>query len=769
MARKLIVEVVGDTSNLERSFRRGSKAAAGFNKEMTNVGRTTRGAVAGLGGVGGLLARASAGFLGFYAAGKGLRAAFAELSEQVKVQAQTEAALKSTGAAAGVSAEQIDELSTSLMNLTGIDDEVIKQGQNVLLTFTRIRNEVGDGNDIFRQATEAALDLATRFGGDARKAFVQVGKALNDPVRGVTALRRVGISFTKQQQVQIKTLVESGRVLEAQKLILRELQIEVGGTAAAVGATLPGKLAILEQNVLNLAAAIAELLTPSLTAAADAALQWIQRSENQAQVMSDARAVVGGLRDVFVALRGVLRELNDVTGSTRNTVKLLLGVFIAFKTAKLISSFANIATSVGLVGGSAETATAQVVALRRVLTLLVRGSPYIATALIAYETYKNPRSIIDRARFIRDAITGPLNDALGGVPTVGFIEYAAPLIKALEKTGKKTGQAFGKGLTEGMNEGISQAIADSPRLEAAVARSQQPLAVTTPPPEVARFSTMTPWLDYLKAVAESTKSMLDDLRVVRQVIAVLSARLKLAKNLKDITALQEAVNKYRDEERAILKGISDARKEAAAARREAAIARREAAARQAARQRARDQARQFRALGLGPTGGELVPNVESLKKTANRIGGAIKGTLLDTKKNRSLLRTIGRILRGELGRVTNDVRAWIDDFFDTVNDGLKEQGAKTALRFRKVSTDSFVSSLGLGLSGEQKRKLAFALAGLGPNLTAQPRSTPAYAGAAGVTVNGDVHIHGVANWRQMEEQARKRAKSRPQVRRGARG
>ena len=48
-----------------------------------------------------------------------------------------------------------------------------------------------------------------------------VGKALNDPLKGLTALSRIGVQFTAQQQEQIKAMVEVGDVAGAQKIILR--------------------------------------------------------------------------------------------------------------------------------------------------------------------------------------------------------------------------------------------------------------------------------------------------------------------------------------------------------------------------------------------------------------------------------------------------------------------------------------------------------------------------------------------------------------------
>ena len=163
----------------------------------------------------------------------------AEARESQRVGALTEQVIKSTGGAAKVTATQVGDLSTALSLKTGIDDEVIQRGANMLLTFKDIRDEVGKNNDIFDQATAVTTDMAAAMSGgkggeiDLKSSSILVGKALNDPIKGLTALSRVGVSFTEQQKKQIGVLVDQGDKMAAQKIILHELTSEFGGAAAA--------------------------------------------------------------------------------------------------------------------------------------------------------------------------------------------------------------------------------------------------------------------------------------------------------------------------------------------------------------------------------------------------------------------------------------------------------------------------------------------------------------------------------------------------------
>jgi len=178
----------------------------------------------------------------------------AEGREAQKVGALTAAVLKSTGGAAKISAKGVGDLATAISNKVGVDDEAVQSGQNLLLTFTGIRDEAGRGNKIFSRASQAIVDMTAAMNKGVvsseglKASSIQVGKALNDPVRGMTALRKVGVAFTEQQEKQIKTMVASGDRLGAQKVILAELNREFGGAAAA-STTAGQKLGVVFGNI----------------------------------------------------------------------------------------------------------------------------------------------------------------------------------------------------------------------------------------------------------------------------------------------------------------------------------------------------------------------------------------------------------------------------------------------------------------------------------------------------------------------------------------
>jgi hypothetical protein len=231
-------------------------------------------------------------------------ASIGEARESQKVSALTAQVIKTTGGAAHISAGQVGELATAISNKTGIDDEAIQSASNLLLTFKNLRNEVGKGNDIFNQATQIATDMGAALGKDPKAAAIQLGKALNDPVKGMKALTRVGVSFTDQQSKQVQAMVKSGNTLGAQKIILGELRSEFGGAAAA-SATAGEKFSTSFKNFEEaLGTAVLPLLDTVL-----------------GRLSTFAQLLTGKLPGAVSKVGTVLKPLTD-------TVKLFIGTII---------------------------------------------------------------------------------------------------------------------------------------------------------------------------------------------------------------------------------------------------------------------------------------------------------------------------------------------------------------------------------------------------------------------------------------------------------
>lgn len=98
------------------------------------------------------------------------------------------------------------------------DEEILQKVTNNLLTFWSI------GEDVFFRAQKTALDLSTTLQSDLQSSTIMLGKALENPAEWLSALTRVWIKFTEEQENMINALVKSWDLLWAQDAILSSIE-----------------------------------------------------------------------------------------------------------------------------------------------------------------------------------------------------------------------------------------------------------------------------------------------------------------------------------------------------------------------------------------------------------------------------------------------------------------------------------------------------------------------------------------------------------------
>lgn len=292
--RELQVVIKGDASDFKKAMGDVEQKSGGLKNALDNA---TTGSVALLGGL--------------VAVGVGLAATVHSFSESENVAAQLDAVLRSTGGAAGVTRDSAIELSKALQKQTTYSDEAVLSAENLLLTFTAI------GKDIMPQATETVLDMSTALGQDTKASAVQLGKALQDPILGITALRRVGVNFSEDQKTVIENLVKTGNKAEAQRLILKELNTEFGGSARNAAQTFAGSMAQLGNVLDDVMEVIGSVVVDALNPLIGAIQTWIYEAGGAEAIGQKlvagfealkpyfpliAGAIIGGLIPAFVAL-----------------------------------------------------------------------------------------------------------------------------------------------------------------------------------------------------------------------------------------------------------------------------------------------------------------------------------------------------------------------------------------------------------------------------------------------------------------------------------
>ena len=256
------------------------------------------------------------------------------------IQTQTNAVLKSTKGVSGETASAIGNLAESFSRLTMFSRDTVQEVENILLTFPSI------GKKVFPETTQAVLNLSQAMHQNWKQSAIEVGKALDDPIRGLTNLRRIGVQFTDDQVKVIKSLWETGHTAEAQKLILQELNKEFGNSAKAAGQTFGGQLAILGHHLQDTGEKIGMMLMPWLKSIVDAVtpiinsfLDWMGTSGNLSGVLAtlgDIMApLVQAIQDTYTYLQPLIAQViawaikNDVAGKTLAVVKDMVIVFAA--------------------------------------------------------------------------------------------------------------------------------------------------------------------------------------------------------------------------------------------------------------------------------------------------------------------------------------------------------------------------------------------------------------------------------------------------------
>ena len=305
-----MAEQVGD------AFVRLSVRDDNFNKGLS-------GAQKKVGKLGGLLSGLGGKIAVAFGGAALARGAFSAFAEQEKAVAKLGAVIKATGGAAGFTSKEMQEMASELQQVTTFGDESVISMQTVLATFKNVKG------DEFKRASAAILDMSSVLDQDAKQGAIQLGKALNDPIKGVAALNRVGVQFTESQKKQIKTLQESGDIMGAQGVILKELEGQFGGAAEAAANTVPGALTQMGNAFGDLGENIVGALTGgNFIDAIKAVTNGIVKIGEGVKFLGTViTPVADALRDSFgAALSNVFDLMGSGAGAVGDLAKLIVGV-----------------------------------------------------------------------------------------------------------------------------------------------------------------------------------------------------------------------------------------------------------------------------------------------------------------------------------------------------------------------------------------------------------------------------------------------------------
>ena len=231
----LIAKIGGFTGPMDQAGRSAKKTS----KEMTDAAREASLAWNALAG-------AAAGVVGAFSVASIFGRFVTETKNAEREQAQLSAVLRSTGESAGFNRDQLNSMADALEKATTFSGGDINQAQTTLLAFTGIV-----GNQ-FNRALQSAADMAARTGTTVKDAAETIGRALDVPSQGLTALSKQGFRFTDEQKKLAAALESTGDVAGAQQIILSSLEESYGGAAAAARDTFGGSLDALQNTISGL-------------------------------------------------------------------------------------------------------------------------------------------------------------------------------------------------------------------------------------------------------------------------------------------------------------------------------------------------------------------------------------------------------------------------------------------------------------------------------------------------------------------------------------
>lgn len=380
------VPVTGNTAPLRKSLTRAEKQLQQFSanarREMTSAARSfavTGGAVAAMG------------------------VAVTMNAEQARIANRRLAQLAATsglfGNESGKVTQRLSAYAGELERTTAVEAEAIKEAQGILLTFKKIAVTATVAGSAFDRATQAALDMAGAGFGTAQTNAVQLGKALEDPIKGINALARSGITFTEQEKAKIKALVESNKMLEAQGIILDAIEGQVLGAAAATASS----TAKMRVSLGQVGDVIGGVLLPAFDFLSVKAQAFGQYAEQN-------RALVAGLTTAlltsvvaFKAVRVAVTTTTVVMTALPAISAAVVAAYTAIKVAAGLAAVGNFSLAASALAVQASTvvgiatATAAAIAIG-VLTAKVMGNANAMDNLAA-STYGAKQSYEELYKF----------------------------------------------------------------------------------------------------------------------------------------------------------------------------------------------------------------------------------------------------------------------------------------------------------------------------------------------------------------------------------
>lgn len=689
--RQLIVKIIGDDKSLLRSFTRSSKASKEFGKDLERTARGALAATVSVKGLGRSLAFASSSFLG----GAGIVFAFKSIVDEAsRVQEETE----KTGVVFGRNAQQVQAWSKTLAQSFGVAEGAALEASG---RFGNMLRPLGFGQKAAATMSERLVELAADMASFNNTKPDEVLQALSSGLAGqVRPLRQFGV-FLSQARIEEEALADgiakhgqklsqAQKVQAAYNIILKDTRLQQGDVARNTE-SLSVAQSKFSAGIKDLESRLGTALLPTLTKYVNKAAEWLNQTENQERIQrifTDAvkktSAFVDALASSFKSIVGTVRPLVEELGGLKN---VLLGI----AAVKIASVSAGWLSNIAALGSASEKSAGKVSALR--LALLKLGA--VGVVAVGVEVILNhnkiEKSIDDffRSHHLGFAATTKINIPVGfsladaektraQIEKIGgnsiMLEFLDALIAKLKNTSKaaaetttaltKVGSDVPRVADDILSGGLASGVAATSSrggisaaqrnqfFDAAVGRLQD------------RVQDISSLQGQIKALQRIGQLISERIAKTKDITRRLNLEDELLQNARDIKATQAELSQNV----------------------------RDAAAQRLANKLSKQQAQQFRALGLSASGDDIIPGIKNLQKRLNALTDKLTGAGSFTDKLRSQFANIRKVLASEWGKATPETRAKIDEYFKTVSASIKK--GTDDLKGPLTKTTSLAQSLG---------------------------------------------------------------------------
>ncbi|HOJ76399.1 MAG TPA: phage tail length tape measure family protein [Phycisphaerae bacterium] len=317
------------------------------------------------------------------AAVSGFEALYAAQDAQRQSALKLQQVLRSTGYTAALSYREIQDLASEMQARTTLDGDDVADAAAVMATFRNVQG------DTFREGIRLAADMSATLGQDLQASVVMLGKALNDPIAGITAMTRAGVSFSASQKEQIRDLVASNRLYDAQRMILAELRTEFGGVAEAMAGGAGGQIKQIRGLIGDLVESIAQIAEPFAVVMTTGIRDWL-RDANSA-----LGEIVATVQIKFDAIRSLAEEAFAAVGKA------------------MVAAFGLDASKLSATEAAVTGITRSVLAMAEASLLVKQGGS------ASNEAFQRIRGGVNLALFQYHGMTGQTNKAYADMDALG--------------------------------------------------------------------------------------------------------------------------------------------------------------------------------------------------------------------------------------------------------------------------------------------------------------------------------------------------------------